>query len=267
MERILITGAAGGIGRTLRDGLKGRYRYLRLSDVAPLGTAGPGEEMVQADVTDLAQTEASLAGVDCVVHLAGIADENTWDKILPINIGGTYNVFEAARRQKVKRVIFASSNHAVGFHRRAREIDTAVPTRPDTRYGVSKVAGEAIGRLYADKYDLSVACLRIGSFRQRPDSVRQIATWCSPRDLVQLVGCCIDAPPYHFLVTYGVSGNRRNRWRSQEWGFLGYQPEDDGERYAAEIEGRNQPEPVLSATFHGGPQCEMEFAGDLAKID
>lgn len=267
MERVLITGAAGGIGQVLRQGLRGSYRYLRLADIAPLGPAGSGEEVVAADICDLEQTAASFAGADCVVHLAGIADEAGWDQILPVNIGGTFNVFEAARRQKVKRVIFASSNHAVGFHRRAREIDTAVVPRPDTRYGVSKVCGEAIGRLYADKYGLSVACLRIGSFQPKPRSMRQLATWLSPRDLVQLVQCCIDAPDFHFLVTYGVSGNQRNRWRSPEWDFLGYRPADDAERFAAEIAALNQPEPTLSALFHGGPQCEMEFAGDPDQID
>ena len=108
--------------------------------------------------------EQATAGIDCVVHLAGQSTEAEWEKVLPLNIEGCYNVFEAARRSGVKRIVFASSNHAVGFHRRERFIDDTVLPRPDTRYGVSKVFGEALGRLYADKYGLSVACLRIGTF-------------------------------------------------------------------------------------------------------
>lgn len=266
MKRVLITGAAGTIGRALREHLRGRYA-LRLADLAPIADAGPGEETAVADIRDLAQTEASLAGIDCVVHLAAIAEEAPWERILSVNIDGTYTVFEAARRQGVKRVVFASSFHAVGFHRRAREIDTEVPVRPDTRYGVSKVAGEAIGRLYADKYGLEVACLRIGSFRPKPLNTRQLSTTVTPRDISELVRCCIDAPPFHYLTAYGVSGNTRNRWRSTSWAFLGFKPQDDAEAWAAEIEARNEPEAPLSAAFHGGPYVEQEFAGDPDKID
>ena len=141
-----------------------------------------------------------MAGIDCVVHLAGMPVEAAWEKVLPLNIEGCYNVFEAARRAGVKRIIFASSNHAVGFHRRERFIDTNVVPRPDTRYGVSKVFGEALGRLYADKYGLSVACLRIGSFLtpDRPTEARQLLTWISHRDMVQLVRRCIDYPDLSF---------------------------------------------------------------------
>jgi len=124
MTRVLITGAAGHIGKVLRQGLRGRYELLRLSDIAPLGgAAAAGEELVQADVQDFAATHASMKGIDCVVHLGGVPIEDSWEKILPINIAGTYNVFEAARQQGVKRVIFASSNHAIGFYRRGQRID------------------------------------------------------------------------------------------------------------------------------------------------
>ena len=169
MNRILITGAAGKIGSTLREGLRGRYRVLRLTDIAPLGPARAGEEIVRADLADLAAVEAAMQGVDCVVHLGAIPGEDTWDKILPNNVVGTWNVFEAARRQGVRRVVYASSHHAVGFYRRDRDIDQTVVPRPDGIYGVSKVFGEAVGRLFADKHGLSVACLRIGAFRDKPD--------------------------------------------------------------------------------------------------
>ena len=135
MNRILITGAAGKIGSTLREGLRGRYAVLRLSDIAPLDPAHAGEEIVRADLSDLAEVEAAMRGVDCVVHLGAIAGEDTWDKILPNNVVGTWNVFEAARRQRVRRVIYASSHHAVGFYRRARFIDQMVVPRPDGVYG------------------------------------------------------------------------------------------------------------------------------------
>ncbi len=267
MKRILITGAGGGIGRALRAGLHGRYPLLRLLDVTPQEAARAGEELLSADITGLGAMRAALEDVDCVVHLAGVPRENTWEAILPNNIVGTYNVFEAARLQRVKRVIFASSNHAVGYHRASRKIDTDVLPRPDSRYGVSKVFGEALGRMYADKYGLNVACLRIGSFREKPQDARQLSTWISPRDTVQLVRRCIDAPAYHYLIVYGVSANTRSRWINPNADFLGYQPQDNAEDFAAVLVGKTAPAGDPATEFHGGPFCAMEFTGDISKID
>jgi uronate dehydrogenase len=269
MKRILIIGAAGQIGIALRQGLRGSYPLIRLVDVAPLGTAEKGEEVLTADIRDLAAMEKATAGIDCVVHLAGQSTEAEWEKVLPLNIEGCYNVFEAARRNGVKRIVFASSNHAIGFHRRERFIDNAVLPRPDTRYGVSKVFGEALGRLYADKYGLSVACMRIGSFvtPDRPTEARQLLTWISHRDMVQLVHRCIDHPNYHFVVVYGVSNNLRSRWDNINAKFLGYRPEDDSEKFAAEILAQGKKENEIAAQFHGGVYAPMEFAGDPSAID
>jgi uronate dehydrogenase len=269
MKRILITGAAGQIGVAVRQGLRGSYPLIRLLDIAPLGASEAGEEVVSADIRDIAAIEGAMTGIDCVVHLAGASVESEWEKVLPLNIEGCYNVFEAARRQGVKRVIFASSNHAIGFHRRERFIDNSVVPRPDTRYGVSKVFGEAVGRLYADKYGLSVACLRIGTFRNpdRPAEARQLLTWISHRDMVQLVRRCIDAPDYHFVTVYGVSNNLRSRWDNTNVKFLGYRPQDDSEVFAAEILATGAKEDEIAAQFHGGFYCPMEFAGDTSRID
>ena len=269
MERILITGAAGKIGDALRKGLRGSYPLIRLLDVAPLGAAGAGEEISTVDIRDMGALEKAMAGIDCVVHLAGASEEAEWEKVLPLNIEGCYNVFEAARRHGVKRVIFASSNHAVGFHRRARFLDNTVATRPDSRYGVSKVFGEALGRLYADKHGLSVACLRIGTFRtpDRPVDARGLLTWISHRDMVQLVRRCVDYPNYHFVIVYGVSKNLRSRWDNTNVAFLGYQPEDDFEQFAAEIFAEHKKENEIAAQFHGAHYCPMEFTGDTTLID
>jgi uronate dehydrogenase len=269
MNRILITGAAGKIGKALRDGLRGGYPLMRLADIASLGASREGEELVTTDIRDVAALEKAMAGIDCVVHLAGVPEEAKWETVLPLNIEGCYNVFEAARRQGVRRVIFASSNHAVGFHRRERFIDNTVVPRPDTRYGVSKVFGEALGRLYADKYGLSVACLRIGTFRvpDRPADARQLLTWISHRDMVQLVRRCIDHPDYHFVTVYGVSNNLRSRWDNTNVKFLGYRPQDDSEVFAAEILGMGAKEDEIAAQFHGGFYCPMEFSGDASRID
>jgi len=269
MQRILITGAGGAIGRCLRAHFRGVYQELRLADICPQDPAGPGEMVLQVDVRDPLALEAAMQSVDCVVHLGGIAGEDSWDKIRDVNIDGCYNVFEAARTQRVRRVIFASSNHAVGFHRRTRVLDDQVVPRPDTRYGVSKVFGEAVGRLYADKHGLSVACLRIGTFRtpDRPAEVRQLLSWISHRDMAQLVRRCIDHPDYHFIIAYGVSNNTRSRWSNRHVDFLGYAPQDDAETWAAEILALGKPEDPVAAPFHGGFYCPIEFHGDLDRID
>jgi uronate dehydrogenase len=267
MRRILITGAAGAIGTTLRAGLAGAYPLIRLSDVRSVTGARSGEEFIPADLTDLAAVERAMQGIDCVVHLGGVPREDAWEPILQSNIVGTYNVFEAARKHGVQRVVYASSNHVIGFYRAGRAVGTDEPVRPDSRYGVSKAFGEALARLYVDKYAMSLACLRIGSFRERPQSARQLATWVSPRDLTQLVRRCIDAPKYGFLVLYGVSNNTRSRWKNPHAALVGYAPQDNAEDYAAEFgdatTGNGSPE----AAFHGGEFCGMEFANDVTAVD
>ena len=267
--RVLVTGAAGNIGMCLRRELGGRYALLRLADIAEQEPAGPGEEVCKFDVRDMESVERCLQGIDCVIHLAGVPEEDSWDKILPMNIEGCYNLFEAARRQGVRRVVFASSNHAIGYHRRERFLDNTVAPRPDSRYGVSKVFGEALGRMYADKYGLSVACLRIGTFRtpDRPSEPRQLLTWLSHRDMGQLARRCIEHPTYHFIVVYGVSNNLRSRWDNSNVKFLGYRPEDDSEVFADEILANAKPENPISAQFHGGFFCPLEFVGDTDRID
>jgi uronate dehydrogenase len=269
MKHVMITGAAGKIGSVLRKALRASYPLVRLLDIAPLGAAENGEEVCAVDIRDAAALERAMAGIDCVVHLAGMSVEAPWEQVLPLNIEGCYNVFEAARRSGVKRIVFASSNHAIGFHRRERFIDTNVVPRPDTRYGVSKVFGEALGRLYADKYGLSVACLRIGSFLtpDRPTDSRQLLTWISHRDMVQLTRRCIDHPDYHFVIVYGVSNNLRSRWDNSNVKFLGYRPEDDAEVFAAEILALGKKENEIAAQFHGGFYTPIEFAGDPEQID
>ena len=269
MERVLITGAAGTIGRALREGLRGAYPILRLSDIAPLGEAGPGEELVPADLRDLAQVEAAMAGVDAVVHLGGMAVENTWEIVHEANIVGCYHVFEAARRRGVKRVVFASSNHVIGYHRRSERIDDTAMFRPDSRYGLSKLFGEGLGRLYADKHGIACVCLRIGSFQVKPKDVRMLSTWISHRDMVHLVRRALEAEDVHFEIVYGVSANDRNWWDNPGGQRIGYAPQDNAEDHAAEILSRMAPEdePEIERAFHGGPFCGMKFSRDLSEID
>jgi uronate dehydrogenase len=241
-QRVLITGAAGNIGRALRAGLRDRYALLRLIDVAPQEPAQTGEEVVTLDLNDRRASEAAMEGVDAVVHLAGIADEASFDDILEGNITTTYSVYEAARRAGVRRVVFASSNHVTGFYPRDETVGPDHPVRPDTFYGVSKAFGEALGRLYADKYGLEVVCLRIGSFTERPTTPRQLSIWLSPRDCVHLVCCCLDASSVGFEIVYGVSANTRSWWKDDAAARLGYHPEDNAEEFAGEFE-----EPSLGA--------------------
>ena len=269
MTRVLITGAGGTIGRVLRDRFRGRYALLRLGDRRAQAPAGPGESVVTLDVRDPAALDAALDGIDCIVHLAGVPGSASWPETLAANIDGTYQVFDAARRHGVRRVVYASSNHAVGFHRRETTLDAMSAPRPDSPYGATKVFGEALGRLCADKYGLSVACLRIGTFRtpDRPTEPRQLSSWISHRDMAQLVGRCIDHPAYHYLVAYGVSRNTRNRWSNAAVAFLGYEPQDDAEAFAAEILAAATPEDPIAAQFHGGFLCPIGFVGDTRRID
>jgi NAD(P)-dependent dehydrogenase (short-subunit alcohol dehydrogenase family) len=236
MPVILITGAAGLVGSMLRPRLARPGRILRLLDLAPL-TAGPGEEAIQASVTDLAAMTAACRGADAVIHLGGISGESSWSRIVETNINGGYTAFEAARRAGTPRVIFASSNHAVGFSPRSGfpVPDYAFPA-PDTYYGVSKAATEALAAMYHHRYGLDAICVRILSCFPRPSTVRMLSTWLSPDDAGRLFEACLTAGRPGFRVVFGVSANTRGGWVGMdEARALGYQPQDDAEAYAAEL--------------------------------
>jgi NADP-dependent 3-hydroxy acid dehydrogenase YdfG len=236
LPTILMTGAAGQIGTMLRTRLARPGRTLRLLDVAPL-TAGPGEEAVHASVTDLEAMTAACAGTDAVIHLGGLAGADPWDRILDVNINGGYVTFEAARRAGVPRVIYASSNHAVGFAPRASfpVPDYAFPA-PDTFYGVSKAATEALAAMYHHRYGMDAICVRILTCAERPVNARALSTWLSPDDTGRLFEACLSAERPGFRVIFGVSANTRGGWVSlNEAKALGYEPRDDAEAYADEV--------------------------------
>ena len=235
-RRVLITGAAGHIGRTACAGLAARGWKVRGLDKAPLdGVDGLSDPPVVADVTDAGALGRATEDVEAVVHLAGISTEAPFDEILDANIEGTFRVFDAARRSGVRRVVFASSNHAVGFVPRSALVTAEVPPRPDTYYGVSKVFGEALGRLMVDRYGMEVVCLRIGSWKQYPESVRELSTWISPADGVRLLAAALTAPDVGFAVVYGISANTRAWWDLAPARALGYLSVDDAEDYASRI--------------------------------
>lgn len=236
MSVIVITGAAGLVGSMLRPRLARPGRTLRLLDIAPL-QAGPGEEAIQASVTDLEAMTAACSGADAVIHLAGIPGEASWTRILELNINGGYVTFEAARRAGTPRVVFASSNHAVGFTPRE---DFPVPDyafpAPDTFYGVSKVTTEALAAMYHHRYGLDAICVRILSCFPRPVTPRMLSTWLSPDDAGRLFEACLTVSRPGFRVVFGVSANTRGGWVSlDEARALGYEPADDAEAFAAEI--------------------------------
>ncbi|WP_393952294.1 NAD-dependent epimerase/dehydratase family protein [Streptomyces murinus] len=261
-QRIAITGAAGGVGTLLRPRLARAGRTLRLLDVAPVPEAAEGEdvETVRLSVTDLPAMCEALTGVDAVIHLGGLSVEGPWDEILDININGTRTVLEAARRAGVPRVIIASSSHAVGFHPRSEdEAPDYLFPRPDTYYGVSKVAAEALGSLYHDRYGLDVVCVRIGGCFERPIATRQLATWLSPADCARLMEALIAAPSPGFRVVWGVSDNTRRWFALDEARALGYEPQDDAERFAGELEGRHDP---LDEIYLGGAFCSPSLNAD-----
>ena len=234
--RVTITGAAGRIGRCLTAGLTDAGHDVRGIDVAAPADAAEGRFVV----ADVGRDDAALAGVvdgaDAVVHLAAIASESTFEEALDTHLRLTHRVLEAAVAAGVPRVVYASSNHAVGFTPRAAVVGVDTPIRPDSFYGVGKAAAEALCSLYHDRHGVAVACLRIGSFRPRPDSRRALATWLSPGDAVRLVDACLRAPDLGFAIVYGISANTRAWWDLTSARALGYDPVDDAESFAADIE-------------------------------
>ncbi len=263
MKTVLITGAAGDIGAHLSRELAGRYN-LRLSERRPLKPP-KGQTFVKADISKMPDALRITRGVDAIVHLGGYSVEGPWPAILQANIIGCYNVFEAARRNGVKRILFPTSNHAVGYYRRDQTIDHRVYIKPDSRYGVSKVFGEALGSLYADKYGMEMFMIRIGNVNPRPIDKRRLSIWLSPRDLAQLVSIGIDHPGIKFEIVYGISRNTRAWYDNSNAFRLGYRPQDDSEAYAAEVQAREKPSGDAVAESHqGGTFCTAEAVANPA---
>ncbi len=251
-RRVLITGARGKVGSVMRPGLRDGLDELRLSDLeAPDALVGP-ETFFAADLSDADAIARAVEGVDAVVHLGAVPDEAAFELIAGPNLHGVYHVFEACRRAGVPRVVFASSNHASGMYPVGVPLDGEQRPRPDGLYGASKVYGEALGSMYADKFGLEVVCLRIGSFQPRPRERRELSTWISHEDCVRLVRAALTADDVHFEIVYGASANTRRWWPLEN--AIGFVPLDDAEVFADELDGPGYAE-------QGGPNAAPDHGG------
>lgn len=251
-QRVLITGAGGRIGRMLRDRLVRPGRVLRLIDRGGQSEPADGEavELLTGDITDPETMAAACAGVDAVIHLGALKTENTWENLIRINVDGTRTVLEAARGAGVPRVVLASSVHAVGFYRRPGSrpepagipvqsgpdgVPELIPVRPDSYYGVSKAAVEALGSLFADRFGMTVFALRLGDCAPEPPGEWALHSWLSPNDCARLVEACLTVEEPGYRLLWGISRNTRRWWSLAEGEAIGYHPQDDAEEYAGKV--------------------------------
>lgn len=235
-QRILLTGATSSLGRELRPLLAEHCRRLRTTDRIAYEPLRSDEEMVVADIGDAEAMIEVTRDVDVIVHMAGVSRESTFAAVLDANIAGFYNVFEAARRNRVKRIVWASSVHAVGFHDKTEVLKPDCPTRPDSLYGVSKVFGEGLAQYYWDKFGLETVSIRIGSCFPEPTNWRMLSTWLSYDDLRRLIERCLIVPRVRHTVVWGASDNTQAIWDNGPVSWLGYRPRDDAERFRPGLE-------------------------------
>jgi len=231
-KRLLLTGAAGGLGKVLRDRIKPWADVVVLSDIADMGEAREGEEIIQCDLADKAAVMKLLEGVEAVLHFGGISTENTFENIMQANILGTYNLYEAAHKQGTKRIIFASSNHTIGYYKWTDYIDADSPTRPDSFYGVSKCFGESLSRYYYDRTGLETVCLRIGSSFPEPANPRMLVTWLSYDDLEEALRCSLFTPRVGHTILFGASANPASWWDNSKAAHLGFVPKDSSVQFS-----------------------------------
>ncbi|MGB1011872.1 MAG: NAD-dependent epimerase/dehydratase family protein [Thiolinea sp.] len=227
LKRLLITGAAGGIGKMIRPHLTDLAETLRLSDINDLGDAAANEELIACDLGDEAAVHKLVAGCDGILHLGGISVEDRFDKILNANIQGVYNLYEAARANGLPRIIFASSNHTVGFHQQDKHLDANANLQPDGLYGVSKCFGEAMASMYHNKFGQETAIVRIGSCLPEPTDQRKLATWLSLEDFISLIACAFRSPRLGCPIIYGASDNDASWWDNSAAAYLGWRPKDN----------------------------------------
>lgn len=238
--RLLLTGAAGNLGRELRPRLKAYCDVLRLSHRKPFAEPGPGEEIVLASLENADEMMSLLDGVDAVVHMGGVSTEQPWAPILAGNIIGMVNLYEAARLKGVRRIVFASSNHVTGFYRQNEVVDTRMPPKPDGFYGLSKAFGEDLAQLYWDRWGIETVSLRIGSSYAEPKDRRMLATWLSFDDLERLVVAALTAPIVGHSIIYGMSDNQTSWWDNTHAKHIGYRPLDSSDVFRPAVEARQQ---------------------------
>lgn len=253
-ERLLLTGAAGGLGKVLREALRPYTRVLRLSDIAGMAPAeGPHEEVVTCDLADKAAVDALVEGVDAILHFGGVSVERPFEEILGPNICGTFHIYEAARRHGVKRVIFASSNHVIGFYKQTETIDANSPRRPDGYYGLSKSYGEDLASFYFDRYGIETVSIRIGSSFPEPKNRRMMRTFLSYRDLTELLRCSLTASGVGHTIVYGMSDNDGVWWDNHLAAHLGFKPQDSSRPFKGKVEAQPPLAPDdPNAIYQGG---------------
>ncbi|WP_413720149.1 NAD-dependent epimerase/dehydratase family protein [Silicimonas sp. MF1-12-2] len=255
MKRLLITGANGGLGSVCRQRLGHLAETIRISARKGLGEAGPNEEIVYCDLGDKAAVEALVEGCDGIVHMGGQATEASWETIRNANIDGMFHLYEAARKSSTTpRIIFASSNHAIGFHKQTERLDAKSPTRPDGLYGVSKVFGEALASMYHDKFGIETASIRIGSCFPEPKDHRMLSTWMSHDDFVRLIERIFTVPRLGCPIIYGASANDASWWDNREVAYLGWRPQDNSEVFRAKLDAAMEPPAAdaPTAVYQGG---------------
>lgn len=261
MKKLVLTGAAGRLGSYLREPLSQMCDELVSTDIAPAPqNLRPNETYVQADLTDLDAMVELLKGAEMVVHFGAIGDEAPFETLLGPNFIGAYNIWEAAYRNNLRRVVYASSIHAVGMHKKTDFIGVDAPHKPDTFYGLAKCFAEDLASMYWDKRGLESVCMRILSCAQ-VSNPRAVGTWLSYDDLIQLVLRSIDTPITGFSVVYGVSNNDRTPVDNSKASHLGYRPNDNAEQFAKEIYATNDPlDPQDPGnTHHGGPFAAVDL--------
>lgn len=234
-NRILLTGAGGNLGSQLQERLHKNCKTLRLSDFKEFKVSVKDAEVMLADLADSDAVDAMVAGVDAIVHMGGISVEGPFNPILQANILGAYNLYEAARKHGVKRIIFASSNHVTGFYKQSETITTKDPARPDGMYGLSKVFGESLSRYYYDRFGIETVCIRIGSSFPEPRDRRMLVTWLSYDDLHRLIVSCLKANVVAHSIIFASSNNKTSWWDNSSSKHIGYAPEDSSEIFSEKI--------------------------------
>ncbi|WP_341486363.1 NAD(P)-dependent oxidoreductase [Pararhizobium sp. A13] len=256
-QRTLLTGAGGALGTQLRKSGTRLGKVVRLSALGPCENLEAHEEDFPANLADFDEVSKAVKGCDAIIHMGGQSLEGPWKTILDANITGGYNIYEAARQHGVKRIVYASSVHAIGFYERTEMIDGNVPTRPDSLYGVSKTFVENLGRYYFDKFGIETVCLRIGSSFPEPTDRRHLITWLSYRDCRQLVEKALSAPRVGFMIAYGMSNNSEAFWDNRTAAVLGYKPQDSADDFREQVFAKTtQGDPNDPAVrFQGGSFC------------